>query len=514
MLPVFTAAEMRALDARAIRELGIPGTRLMEAAGAGAARVAARELGAGRGRRVVVLCGKGNNGGDGFVVARHLRARGVRVRTLLVGARADVQGDAAWALRRLGAARVEELTPERLAELPAALAGADLVVDALLGTGIAGPARETTAAVIEAINAGGRPVLALDVPSGALSDTGALPGPAVAAHATATFAGYKRSLLQHPAAARAGRVTVIPIGIPAQEVGRGIDTFLLEADDIRPHFRARAGDAHKGSFGHVLVVAGSLGKTGAAALAGLAALRSGAGLSTIAVPASQQPVVAGLAMEPMTEALAETAGGALARGARPRILELAERVDAVALGPGLSLDPETQALVRELVVEVARPMVLDADALTALAGHLDLLARAAAPRILTPHPGEMARMIGVTVPAVQADRIEAVRAFATRHRAVIVLKGAGSCIGAPDGRAFVNPTGNPGMATGGSGDVLTGITGAFLARGMAALDALLSAVYLHGRAGDIARDRRGEEGMIAGDLLESVPAALREMAAP
>ena len=511
MVPVFTAGEMRAVDERAIREIGIPGTRLMEAAGAGAARLVGREMGTVKGRRVVIVCGRGNNGGDGFVVARHLRRRGARVRTRLVGARADVRGDAAWALGRLGAARVEELTGARVDALPAALASADMIVDALLGTGATGPARDATARAIEAINASGRPVIALDVPSGTSADTGAVAGPAVTARATATFAGLKRSLLVHPAAARAGRVSVIPIGIPPEEVARGIATFLLEADDVRARFRPRPGDAHKGSFGHVLVVAGSRGKTGAAGLTGRAVLRSGAGLGTIAVPASQQPVVASFAMEPMTEALAETAHGTLALAAKKRVGTLAERVDAVALGPGLSLDPEAQALARELVVEVPKPMVVDADALTALAGHLDLLTRAAAPRLLTPHPGEMARMIGSTVAEVQADRIEAVRAFATRYRTALVLKGAGSCIGAPDGRVFINPTGNPGMATGGSGDVLTGVSGAFLARGMEPLDALLAAVYLHGRAGDLARDRWGEEGLIAGDLLDALPAALREM---
>jgi len=509
MRPVFTAAEMRALDARAIQDLGIAGTRLMEAAGAGAARLIAREFAPIRGRRVVILCGKGNNGGDGFVVARHLRARGARVRVLLVAARGEVRGDATWALGRLGAARVTELAAPDLEALGRDLASADVVVDALLGTGLTGPARDPMARVIETVNASGRPVVALDLPSGAGSDTGALAGPTVNATVTATFGGHKRALVVHPAAARAGRVTVIPIGIPAAEVGRGITTFLLEEDDVRAHFGRRDSDSHKGTFGHVLVVAGSVGKTGAAALAGRAALRSGAGLCTIAVPSSQQPIVAALAMEPMTEPLPETPGRTLSLLARERILDLAHRMDAVALGPGVSLTPETQALVRALVVEVARPLVLDADGLSALAGHLDLLKRAVGPRLLTPHPGEMARMLGATVAEVQADRVEAVRAFCSRHAVHLVLKGAGSCIGAPDGRVFVNPTGNPGMATGGTGDVLTGMLGAFLARGLAPLAALQAGVYLHGLAGDLARARWGEDGLIAGDLIDAIPAALR-----
>jgi NAD(P)H-hydrate epimerase len=511
LLPVFTAQEMRDLDARAIRDLGIPGPRLMENAGAGAARLITRERGPVRGRRVVIVCGRGNNGGDGFVVARHLRARGARVRVFLVARRADVKGDAAWALGRWRGKVEEILTEDDLGAVGEAVDTADLVVDALLGTGLEGPARGLTARAIDLVNAAQRAVVALDVPSGVSSDGGALPGPAIEARLTATFAGLKRALVMHPAAARAGQVSVVPIGIPPEEVASGIRTFLLEESDIRGYFPARRADVHKGSFGHVLVLAGSVGKTGAAALAGRSSLRSGAGLCTIGTPASQQPVVATLGMEAMTEALAETPGRTLSLAARDLIMELAARVDAVALGPGLSLHPETQALARELVADMPRPMVVDADALTALAGHLDVLGRAAAPRVLTPHPGEMARMLGRTIAEVQADRIETVRAFCVRYGTTVVLKGAGSVIGAPDGRVFVNPTGNAGMATGGAGDVLTGMVGAFLARGLPALSALQAAVFLHGRAGDLACRQWGPEGLIAGDIVEAIPRALVEL---
>jgi NAD(P)H-hydrate epimerase len=350
--------------------------------------------------------------------------------------------------------------------------------------------------------------VSLDLPSGLGSDQGALLGPTVKATLTATFAGYKRSLLLHPGASHAGRVAIIDIGIPPAEVERGIATFVLEEADARRHFPPRRADAHKGSFGHLLVVAGSVGKTGAAALAGFAALRSGVGLCTIATAASQQPIVAALGMEPMTEPLAETVGQTVSLKARERILELAARTDAVALGPGLSLDPETQELIRGLVVDVRRPMVVDADALSALGGHLDLLDRAAGPRALTPHPGEMARMLGSTVAEVQADRLETVRMFCVRHRVALALKGAGTVIGDPAGRVFINPTGNPGMASGGSGDVLTGMVGAFLARGLDALTALQAGCFLHGLAGDLACAERGEDSLIAGDIIEAIPAAM------
>jgi len=512
--PVFTAAEMRALDARAIHDLGIPGPRLMEAAGSGAATLIARWLAPVTRKSVVVVCGKGNNGGDGFVVARRLRARGAAVRAFLVGRRSDVGGDAAGALARWKGRTEEISTATGVSDLARALARADAVVDALLGTGLAGPARGLVAAAIEAINEAGRagvPVFALDLPSGLGSDQGALLGATVRAARTVTFAGLKRSLLLHPAATEAGLVDVVDIGIPAEEVRRGLATWLLEAADVSPTYPPRAPDAHKGRFGHVLVVAGSLGKTGAAALAGRAALRAGVGLCTIAAPLSQQPIIAAQVPEYMTEALPETATRSLAPDARPRILELAARMDAVALGPGLSLDPGSLELARALIRELDRPMVVDADALSALAGHLDVLRDAAGPRALTPHPGEMARMLGKSVEAVQADRIETARAFAREHRVALALKGPHTVIAGPDGRVTLNPTGNPGMAKGGSGDVLTGIVGALLARGVDPVAALEAGGYVHGLAGDVAARAWGEHAMIAGDIVESLPAALREL---
>jgi NAD(P)H-hydrate epimerase len=503
---------MRALDARAIRELGIPGPRLMDHAGTAAAALVARWLAPIRGKAVVVVCGKGNNGGDGFVVARRLKARGAAVRVLLVGRRAEVRGDAADALGRWRG-RVEEIADPR--GLAGALGGADVIVDALLGTGVSGAARGPVAAAIEAINragANGVPVVAIDLPSGLDSDRGALLGPTVKAWRTVTFAGLKRSLLLAPASARAGAVEIGDIGVPAEEARRGITTWRLEAADVRPLFPPRDLDAHKGRFGHLLVVAGSLGKTGAAALAGRAALRGGVGLCTVAAPASQQPIVAAQAPEYMTEALPETAARSLSLKAKDRVLELARRMDAVALGPGLSLDPEAQELARVLIRELDRPMVVDADALSALGGHLDLLRHAAGPRALTPHPGEMARMLGIAIEAVQVDRIEVTRAFAREHGVAIALKGAHTVIAGPDGHVAINPTGNPGLAKGGSGDVLTGIVGALLAREIEPVAALRAGCYVHGLAADAAARERGEYAMLASDLIESLPAALRALA--
>ena len=306
---------------------------------------------------------------------------------------------------------------------------------------------------------------------------------------------------------------IVDIGVPPAEIARGIDTFMLEAADVARHFPRRQRESHKGSYGALLVVAGSVGKSGAAALAARAAMRAGAGLVTVATAASAQPAVAALLLEAMSEPLPETEAGSIALKARERLHELFESRDAIALGPGLGLDEDTQALARALVFEAARPGVVDADALTALTGHLDRLRGAPAARCLTPHPGEMARMLGVSVADVQRDRIKTVRQFATAWGVHVVLKGATSAIGTPEGAVLLNPTGNPGMASGGTGDVLTGIVGAFLARGLEPGDALAAAVYLHGLAGDIAAGRQGQESLIAGDVVDSLPAAFAQIGA-
>src|SRR5262245_16330308 len=503
---------MRRVDQRAIRDLGIPAATLMENAGRGAASEIVDALTAlalpRRRARVAIVCGKGGNGGDGLVVARWLKGAGHRVDVLLLAQPDELRDDSAIMLAR---ARQRGIRPKVVEDDRglAALAGADLVVDAILGTGARGELAPLHARAIEAINASGRPVVALDVPSGLPADGGPPPGPAVRATLTTTFAGIKRGLVTGPAAELAGRIVVVDIGVPAAEVARGVTTFLIEPHDVAAHFPPRPREAHKGGFGHLLVVAGSVGKTGAAALAARAAMRAGAGLVTVATAESVQPVVASLILEAVSEAVPETPARSIALLARDRLRELAERRDAVALGPGLGLHEDTQALARSLVFECAQPFVVDADALTALAGHLERLPGAPAARCLTPHPGEMARMLGASVAEVQRDRIATVRQFATAWHAHVVLKGATSVIGIPDGTVLLNPTGNPGMASGGTGDVLTGMLGAFLARGLPAADALVAAVYLHGLAGDVAAERHGQESLVASDVIEALPEAFR-----
>jgi len=516
VIPVATAAEMRRADRLATERHGVPSLVLMENAGRAAADVVERVTGRAGGRRVVVVAGKGQNGVDGFVVARHLAGRGARVSVWLATRADEIGGDAATnlaALRRGGLPVSEAVAGSGATGLHGALEGADLVVDALLGTGVRGPATEPVAGVIEAINAAGRPVCSLDLPSGLSADHGELLGPTVRATLTVTFGLPKVGLFLPAGLAHAGRVEVVDLGVPRAWIEDGVASALLEADDVRAWLPSRPVDAHKGRFGHLLVVAGSLGKTGAAVLACRGALRVGTGLVTCATAASQQPVVASHLVEGMTEALPETTSGSLSSKAGERIVNWARRMEAVALGPGLGLDPETLGLVRELGVIVECPMVLDADALTALVGSLGALRDARGRRLLTPHPGEAARLLERSIAQVQADRLESARRLAGESGAVVALKGAYTVVASPGGETVLNPTGNPGMATGGTGDVLTGVAGGLLAQGLSAEAALRAAVYLHGAAGDLAAAARGGAGLLAGDLAEQLPLALAHLRA-
>jgi NAD(P)H-hydrate epimerase len=514
MMRVVTAEEMRDLDRRATAEYGIPSLLLMESAGAETVRELLAAFPDAPGRRTLVLCGRGNNGGDGFVVARRLLQRGAAVTTVLLGAGSEVRGDARTnleILQRLGAAPVEVRRPEELDRVAAALAAADLVVDALLGTGTRGAAQGLTADCIRMVNEAGRPVVAVDIPSGLSADEPSPAGPVVEAQLTVTFALPKPALLLYPGARFAGRLRVADIGIPAALWRGTAGLHLLERADLPPAFPPRDPAGHKGTYGHALVIAGAAGKTGAAAMAAEAALRTGAGLVTLATPASVQDVLAGKLTEVMTEGLPETETRAIAWEARDRILALAEGKSAVALGPGLGTHASTVKLARELVRLLPLPVVVDADGLNALAGQPELLRDAAGPRILTPHPGEMARLIGTARDAVVLHRTALVPSTAQSLRATLVLKMARTLIGVPAGDTWIVPTGNPGMATGGTGDVLTGMIAGLLAQGREAGLAARAAAYVHGLAGDLAAERAGEEAMTAGDLLAAIPEAIRRV---
>jgi len=495
LLPLPDAAGMRATDAWAIEHAGIPSLTLMERAGAGlAAAIAAR---APEGR-VAIVCGRGNNGGDGLVAARLLRAAGRHVDALLVGG--EPRGDALVQLRALDGAPPEPLAPGRLD-------GAALVVDALLGTGAAGAPHGPAAEAIAAMNAGGVPVLAADIPSGVDASTGEVPGPAVRAAATVTFHRPKPGLWIHPGKAHAGQVEVIDIGIPP---GAPVEVALgLVGPEVLAALPHRGAASTKFTSGRVVVVGGAAGLTGAPTMAALAAQRAGAGYVTVAAPRSAQLAFATRLLEAMTRGLPEDEDGTLAHAALDPVLELAERAAAVVLGPGLSRSPGAQALARELVARLECPLVVDADGLNALAGRLgEIVARRRSPTVLTPHAGELGRLLDVPSPEIEAHRLAHVRRAAAESGAVVVLKGDDTLVAEPGGRVAVSPGGAPGLATAGTGDVLAGATGALLGRGLEAPHAAAAAVWAHVRAGQLAAAPHGPDGVIASDVIAALPAAL------
>ncbi len=512
-MKVATAAEMRRIDARAIGEYGLPGVALMENAGGAVARKVMEIVGEPADKKVCIFAGRGNNGGDGFVAARHLAGRGARVKVFLLGA-AAVGGDAGVNLAillKMGA-EVFEVAGERDCDKAAvAAAVADCLVDALLGTGFRGEADGDLAALINIINAAGKPVVAVDIPTGIDADSGQARGLAVSATHTVTFGLPKPGLLFQPGAAHAGLVTVADIGLPAALLeDAAIRQNAVTAGLVRRLLPLREPWAHKGANGRVALVAGSTGLTGAAALAALAAVRAGAGLVTLGVAAGLSAIMAVKLTEVMTRPLPEGASGVVGLAAVTDVVALAESADVLAVGPGLGRAEDTGAAVREIVRHVRCPLVLDADGLNALAGHGEVLQQAAVPAVLTPHPGELARLTGKAPAAINADRLAAARDAAESLGAVVVLKGPGTVVAFPDGEAFINSTGNAALATGGTGDVLTGVIAALIAQGLTSREAAVAGVFLHGLAGELAA-RGGLIGMAAGDLLPALPAAIASL---
>jgi NAD(P)H-hydrate epimerase len=504
--PILSPAEASALD-RASSERGISTASLMENAGREVANAAVRVAGGTYGRRAAVVCGRGNNGGDGFVAARYLDGWGMRVAVLLLEPDAGLRDPTAGNLDRLRDSRVR-VRPWSAAAGERELGRADVAVDAVFGTGFRGVPEGTAAEAIRALAGSARPVVAVDVPSGVDGATGAVAGEAVRADVTVTFGAAKPGLVLYPGAARAGVVEVADIGFPPELVAS--DLALVEAEDVAAWIPAREPDTHKRAAGYVVVVGGSRVMTGAVGLMAGGAYRAGAGLVAAAVPSSILPVVQGAIREAVFAPLAETEAGTIAGGSE-RLDEILVQADAVALGPGMTADERTATWVRELVRSTAVPVVLDADGLNAFAGRASELAdRKAEHLVLTPHAGEFARLAGVEARAIAADRVARVRELAAETRAVVLLKGSRTLVGTPDGRVRVNATGGPFLATGGTGDVLTGMIAGLLARGLAPEDAASAAAYLHGVAGAMAAEVAGE-GATAGDVLGRVAEALAEV---
>ena len=515
---VLNAAQMRDADRQTIEEIGIPSMVLMENAGrqvVAALEAAYDDL---QDRHVAVLCGPGSNGGDGFVVARTLHQRGVAVSVFVVASLAAIKGDARLNVEILGrlGLTVVEISDEQTWDLHfSEISQCDLIVDAIFGTGLKSPLAGMLETVAADVNASGLPVVAIDLPSGLSADHAEPAGESIRAAMTVTLAAPKLPLVLPPGEANAGSIVVADIGIPPEVIDNlgGPRLELLTREAMRDLIHPRESDSHKGDYGHVLIIAGSRGKTGAAHLAATGALRSGAGLVTLATPRNSQPILASMAAEYMTVPLDETPEGLIAATAVQSILEFEQ--DVIALGPGLGTGPEVTLFVQDLVEKAESPLVLDADALNVLALDPDRLQCSAGSRpiIITPHPGEMARLAHTSTEAVQSSRLDVARDFAVAHQIYVILKGYRSLIATPEGKVFINPLGNPGMATGGTGDVLTGVVAAWLAQLLDAEAACKIAVYLHALAGDLAEADEGEVAMTAGDLAGHLGDAVLELTA-
>jgi ADP-dependent NAD(P)H-hydrate dehydratase / NAD(P)H-hydrate epimerase len=514
---VLNTQQMREADRQTIDDIGLPSIVLMENAGrqAVAAMEAAFEDLASS--KVAVICGRGNNGGDGFVVARTLAQRGIEATVFLLGSVAEVRGDARTNLEILGRVglTVVEVTTAQEWELHfSEISECDLIVDAIVGTGFHGPLTGLLETVVADVNGLGAPVVAIDLPTGVSADSHELEGEAIEASMTVTLAAPKVPLILPPADAYGGDLVIADIGIPASVIDEldGPWLELLTRERMRELVPARAADSHKGDFGRVLVIAGSVGRTGAAHLAALGALKSGAGLVTIATPRSCVATLAAMMPEYMTVGLEETAAGTIDFSAVDHVLDL--KADIIALGPGIGQDPSTSAFVQAIVERAGAPLVLDADALNAFTGDPErLTGRDGVDVIITPHPGEMARLLNVSIEQVQSDRLEHAREFAAAHRVHVVLKGHRTIIAGPEGRSFVNLTGNAGMATGGTGDLLTGMIAAWFAQILDAEGACKLAVYLHGTAGDLAEADEGEVALLPSDIAARLGDAVLELTA-
>ncbi|TKJ41673.1 bifunctional ADP-dependent NAD(P)H-hydrate dehydratase/NAD(P)H-hydrate epimerase [candidate division LCP-89 bacterium B3_LCP] len=512
MKKIATANEMQALDAAAIEKAGIPALILMENASLGLLDVIKQIMnGDFRDQSYIIACGKGNNGGDGYALGRHLLNRGAKVTLLSTCPVSKLQGDArtnAEIYKNIGGIVTELKEANSLRSLPSA----DLIVDALLGTGITGPPRGLTAKVIDWINGRSEPVLAVDIPSGVEGDTGVAKGSAVIANWTVTMGLLKRGLVLSPGKDLAGEITVAIISLPPRiRAGTHIPFNLLEPEDVRAAFPRRDPAAHKGDCGKAFILAGSPGMTGAATLSARAALRIGAGLVKLGIPAGLNPILETKLTEVMTNPLAENDKGFICPEALPKIEELASWADVLAIGPGLSQHADTGETIKELLKKVQKPVVIDADGLNLLGDEEDFDGLLHAGTILTPHPGEFSRLCGIPIPEILANRVDLTAEKAEAWGTVIVLKGSPTIIADPGGEMYCNPTGNAALATGGSGDVLTGMILGLLAQGCPTVHAACVGVYLHGLAGDIAARDIGIAATIAGDIDHLIPETIRQV---
>jgi ADP-dependent NAD(P)H-hydrate dehydratase / NAD(P)H-hydrate epimerase len=514
---IVTAEQMREMDRLTIHEYGVPSLALMERAGEGIARVILDRFFKAAKKGVLVVAGKGNNGGDGFVVARLLKQKRIPCEVVLLARRGGLSTDAAHNLRafikRKG--KVVEIDAGGLTQLGRRISQSGLLVDAILGTGVKSEVTGLFAEAITLMNASGLPIVSVDIPSGLDTDRGTALGVSIQAEMTVALGYPKLGEVIFPGLSSVGELAVADIGIDHRAVEKvAPKTELLDDEMIRWLVPRRDPDTHKGTYGHLLVMAGSRGKTGAAILACRAAMRMGAGLVTLAAPRSLNDIFASSLVEVMTEPLRDNVAEEMEPLGDAEWRRLLERKNALLFGPGVGVTEAARNALRWLLKTLEVPWVIDADGLTNLAIDIDRLRSAKSPPILTPHPGEMARLIGRDTAAINKDRVGAAQFFAVTHRCHVVLKGARTVIATADGRVFINPTGNPGMASGGMGDVLAGMLAALLGQGFSPEDAMKLGVYLHGLVGDRVAAERGPIGLIASDIIEGLPAGLRQISPP
>ncbi len=514
-MKVVTADQMKRLDRRTIRERGVQGIVLMENAGRGATEAILRRFPNLLREKIAIIAGRGNNGGDAFVIARHLINKKARVNIFLLAEKKAIRGDAKNNLDILtkGGIQVKELTT--LGEFEAVrddLLSHDLIIEGILGTGLDSEVKGYYREVISTLNAMGKPIVAIDIPSGLEATSGKPLGICIKAVFTPTFGLPKVGQIIHPGVEFVGELEVIDIGIPGDLVEEeDIRSHLIQYEDVQVLLApSRLPDTHKGDYGHLLVLAGSVGKTGAATMACMAAMRIGAGLVTLGIPRSLNDIMEVKLTETMTIPLPETESRTLGLDAFHEIVEISQGMQALVIGPGISTVDETGQLVRKLVNTLCIPMVIDADAITALSVEPKILKDSEHPIILTPHPGEMARLMGLSSQAIQEERVETSRHFAVEFGVYLVLKGSRTIIAQPDGNIHINPSGNPGMASGGTGDILTGMIGGLVCQGFPPSSAAIAATYIHGLAGDLVANEKGEMALIATDILEKIPHVLKE----
>ena len=511
-----TPGQMNEIDSFAINRIGIPGIVLMENAALRVVDEIDKSIGPLKGKNILVVAGKGNNGGDAFATARHLYNRGADIQVFVAAAKTGITADAGInlaILENMGVQVCEAEDGSRLEQLRMKMRAADLILDGIFGTGLKGEVKGVARSIIELINRSGKPVVSIDIPSGLSGETGKILGACVKASKTVTFGLPKVGLVIHPGCEYVGELIVADIGIPRSVVdSMGIKYNVTDEEYITEHIPLRKAESNKGDYGKILIIAGSRGMTGAGRLSAAAALRTGAGLVYLGVPASLSSIFNASLAEAVVIPLEDKGAGFLSEDCISHILERIRHASAIAVGPGLSSGRDITKIVGEILENSSVPVILDADALNAISKDIAVLAKHKAVCIVTPHPGEMARLVGMTIEDVQNDRMETALEFARKWDVITVLKGSKTVIAAPDGELYINTTGNPGMATAGSGDVLTGIIVGLVGQGLRPTDAAVTGVYLHGLAGDSAAEIKGEHGLVAGDMIEELPRVIKRFA--